>query len=93
VWELSALDGQQRWPTTLLVLPPLPADELHRRWERFVPLLKDTAMAGHRLPTDPAQVLVITGSVSSGWTAITAARRDEWTYGAALVVGAGITAV
>jgi hypothetical protein len=87
-WELSALDDRQRWSTTLLVLPPLLPDELRRRWMQFVSLLSRTALAGHDLPVDPAHILVATATPESGWTVITAARRDEWTYAAALSAAA-----
>jgi hypothetical protein len=85
-WELSAVDGHQRWPTTVLVLPPLPSEQLRRRWTRFAALIDDTTMAGHHLPPDPTSVLVVTGSPATGWTAMTATRRDEWTYAAGLAV-------
>lgn len=90
-WELSAVDQQQRWPTTLLVLPPLPADDLRRRWTRFEPLLDDTTMARHGLPTDPAYTLVASGSPTRGWTGFVSTRRDEWTYAAALATAADLT--
>jgi hypothetical protein len=83
-WELATVDGQQRWASTLLVLPPLAHDVLRHRWSRFAPLLEGTTMADHPLPADPARTLVLTGSPSVGWSAVMAARRDEWTYAAAL---------
>ena len=88
MWELSAIDNQRRWPTTLLVLPPLPADELRRRWTQFVPLLNNMSMTGHSLPAEPGRVLVATASTTSGWTVMTATRRNEWTYRAALIAAA-----
>lgn len=88
MWELSAIDNQRRWSTTLLVLPPLPADELRRRWTQFVPLLNNMSMTGHSLPAEPGQVLVATASTTSGWTVMTATRRNEWTYRAALIAAA-----
>jgi hypothetical protein len=83
-WELRTIDAQQLWHTTLLVFPPLPDDAVGARWREFAPLLEDTAMAGHALPADPAGTLGLVGSPSTGWTAVTAARRDEWAYTAAL---------
>jgi hypothetical protein len=87
-WELAALDDRRRWSTTLLVLPPLPPDELRGRWRNFLSLLGGTALAGHDLQIDPAGILVATATPASGWTVITATRRDEWTYAAALSAAA-----
>jgi hypothetical protein len=59
---------------------------MHARWERFTKVFADTAMARHPIPLDPASMLVLLGSVATGWSAVTADRRTEWTYAEALAV-------
>jgi hypothetical protein len=82
---LSTIDRLNRWASVLLVLPPVSVEEVRSRWDDFSNLLEPTAMAAHRVPADcPTRALVIAGTPESGWTAITADRRDEWTYTAAL---------
>jgi hypothetical protein len=83
-WEVKAIDDQQLWPSTLVVLPPLPDDVVRHRWDQLATLVAGTAMAGHGLPADPARVLLLLRNARGGWTAVTAARRDEWAYRAAL---------
>lgn len=83
-WELRAVDSQGLWSKTLLVLPPVPDTAMQTRWERFTKTLADTAMAHHPLPSNPAGMLVLLGSLAAGWSAVTADQRTEWTYAEAL---------
>lgn len=83
-WELSAVDSHGLWSKTLLLLPPVPDATLQTRWEQFTKVLTDTAMARHPLPVDPARTLVLLGSLTAGWSAVTADQRTEWTYAEAL---------
>lgn len=85
-WELRAVDSHRLWFKTLLVLPPVPNSTMHARWERFTKVFADTAMARHPIPLDPASMLVLLGSIATGWSAVTADRRTEWTYAEALAV-------
>lgn len=71
-----------RW---CFVLPPVPDVTMRARWERFIKVFTDTAMARHPIPSDPARTLALLGSLNAGWSAITADQRTEWTYAEALV--------
>jgi hypothetical protein len=83
-WELRAVDAQGLWFKTLLVLPPVPDAAMQTRWERFTKTFTDTAMAHHPLPSNPAGMLVLLGSLAAGWSAVTADQRTEWSYAEAL---------
>lgn len=75
-WELRAGDSHRLWFKTLLVLPPVRNSMMHARWERFTKVFADTAMARHPIPLDPASMLVLLGSIATGWSAVTADRVD-----------------
>src|SRR5947209_9282729 len=75
-WELRAGDSHRGWFKTLLVLPPVRNSMMHARWERFTKVFADTAMARHPIPLDPASMLVLLGSIATGWSAVTADRVD-----------------
>lgn len=83
-WELRAIDSCGLWSKTLLLLPPVRDSELHARWERFATVFTDTAMAPHPVPADSTRILVLLGSPTAGWFAITADQRTERTYTEAL---------
>jgi hypothetical protein len=85
-WELRTIDSQGLWWKTLLVLPPVSDVTMNTRWERFAKVFTDTVMARRPLTLDPARTLVLFGSVTTGWSAITADQRTEWTYAEALAV-------
>jgi hypothetical protein len=85
-WELHAIDAHGLWPKTLLVLPPVPAIAIHARWDKFAKVFTDTTMGRHPLALDPEWTLAIFGSVATGWSAITAEQRTEWTYAEALAI-------
>jgi hypothetical protein len=89
-WELRAIDSHGLWWKTLLVLPPVPEIAMRPRWERFTAVFTDTAMAHHPITADPARTLAFFGSVTTGWSAITANQRTEWTYAEALATATTI---
>ena len=83
VWELQQVTDRGRWPGTLVVVPPLPDQQVRARFAAF------SAAGGERwpfrsaLPTDPARVLALTRR-NDEWVAITANHRTEWTCAAAV---------
>jgi hypothetical protein len=83
-WELRVIDSQGLWSKTLLVFPPVPDSEMRTRWDRFTKVFVDTAMARHPIPADSTRTLALLGSVTTGWLAIIADQRTEWTYVEAL---------
>jgi hypothetical protein len=84
-WELREIDSQGLWSKTLLVLPPVPDVTVQTRWELFTTVFTDTTMARHPIPADPARTLALVGSLTVGWSAVTADQRTEWTYAEALM--------
>jgi hypothetical protein len=91
-WELRAVDSHGLWSKTLLLLPPVPDATIQTRWERFTIVFTDTAMARHPIPADPARTLVLLGSVTAGWSAVTADQRTEWTYAEGLAAATTMVA-
>jgi hypothetical protein len=83
-WELRTIDSKRLWYKTLLVLPSVPDSTMHTRWEQFSNVFTDTAMAHHPMPPDPTHILTLFGSPATGWSAVTADQRTEWTYAEAL---------
>ena len=61
---------------------------MHPRWEQFTNVFADTAMAHHPVPPAPTHILTLFGSPATGWSAVTADQRTEWTYAEALATAA-----
>ncbi len=81
-WELAQVSTEDRWPRTVVVVPPVAPEELRTRWERFATESADWPTATE-LRSDPSQVLAMIRR-GGRWVAITGSKRTEWTYAAAL---------
>ena len=82
-WELQAVSEYGYWDKTLVVVPPVRAEHLQRRWQEF-----RAAYAGLWPFTVPGPVedprALVLAFRRGQWIAITADRRTEWSYSAAL---------
>ena len=87
-WELEAVSACGHWAKTLIVVPPVPPPDLQRRWQRFL-----EAWATFRPFTFPVSAedpgALVVAFRNGKWTVITADRRTEWSYGAALKQAGG----
>jgi hypothetical protein len=82
-WELRAVAEHGQWDKALVVVPPLPAEQLQARWRAFGAEragLWPFTVAG---PVADPRALVLAFR-HGRWNAITADRRTEWSYAAAL---------
>lgn len=82
-WELETVSANRHWHKTLIVVPPVPPEDLQRRWPGFLDACARLWPFTSQLPTDDPRTLVVAFR-NSGWMAITADRRTEWSYSAAL---------
>jgi len=82
-WELEAVSEHGYWDKTLVIVPPVRAEELQRRWQEF-----RAAYAGLWPFTVPGPVedprALLLAFRQGQWTSVTADRRTEWSYSAAL---------
>ena len=82
-WELQTVSEHGYWDKTLVIVPPVRAEHLQRRWQEFraaYPGLWPFTVAG--LVEDPRALLL--AFRQGQWMSITADRRTEWSYSAAL---------
>ena len=83
LWELQAISASRYWGKTLILVPPVSAEDLMLRWQAFL------SSGGKRwpftlpLPAENPRALVLAFR-NKRWSLITADRRSEWSYGAAL---------
>ncbi len=80
-WELEAVSASGYWDKTLIVVPPVRAEQLRARWhgllgDRLWPFTVPGPVA------DPNALVLAFGN--GQWHVISADRRTEWSYGAAL---------
>lgn len=80
-WELETVSANRHWNKTLLVIPPVPLEDLQRRWQGFLGACARLFTAP--LPAGDPRALVVAYR-NSRWMVITADRRTEWSYSAAL---------
>jgi hypothetical protein len=80
-WELETVSANRHWNKTLLVVPPVPPEDLQRRWRGFLDAC--TRLFTSPLPAEDPRALVVAYR-NSAWMVITADRRTEWSYSAAL---------
>ena len=80
-WELETVSANRHWNKTLLVIPPVPPEDLQRRWQGFLDAC--ARLFTSPLPAADPRALVVAYR-NSGWMVITADRRTEWSYSAAL---------
>ena len=82
-WELRAVAEHGQWDKALVVVPPVPAEQLQARWRAFGAAcagLWPFTVAG---PLADPRALVLAFRYGR-WNVITADRRTEWSYAAAL---------
>lgn len=82
-WELQTVSATKQWHKTLIVIPPVPGEELQRRWQGFADAGATLWPLALLVPVEDPDALVLAFQ-HSRWTAIIADRRTEWSYGAAL---------
>ena len=80
-WELEAVSGHGYWDKALIVVPPVRAEQLQARWRGLLGMgLWPFTVPG---PVDDPHALVL--ALRNGrWHVISADRRTEWSYSAAL---------
>lgn len=84
-WELTHIVQSGHLGKTVLVVPPVDADEIRNRWKFVADALVSAGAGQHPLPADPACLVVARVRVGDGpMTAYCADRRDEATYRAAV---------
>lgn len=81
-WELRTVSEHGYWDKTLVVVPPVPANQLHDRWQGF------RAACGRFWPFTVTGAVTDSGALTLAfrddrWQVTRADRRTEWTYGAA----------
>jgi hypothetical protein len=82
-WELRAVAEHGQWDKALVVVPPVPAEQLQARWRAFGAGragLWPFTVAG---PVADPRALILAFRYGR-WNVITADRRTEWSYAAAL---------
>jgi hypothetical protein len=82
-WELETVSANRYWNKTLLVVPPVPPEDLQRRWQGFLDACARLWPFTSPLPAEDPRALLVAYR-NSGWMVITADRRTEWSYSAAL---------
>ena len=84
-WELTHIVQSGHLGKTVLVVPPVDADEIRHRWKFVADALVSAGAGQHPLPADPACLVVARVRDGDGpMTAYCADRRDESTYRAAV---------
>ena len=89
VWELQQINDRGHWARTLVVVPPVKAEQARWRFGAFAAAGPSRWPFRDRLPADPARVLVLS-RLHDTWVACTADERTEWTYAAALQAALGL---
>jgi hypothetical protein len=83
LWELQAVSASRYWRKTLIVVPPVSAEDLLARWQAFWQACGKLWPFTLPMPAEDLGALVIAFR-NNRWSLITADRRSEWSYGAAL---------
>jgi hypothetical protein len=84
LWELETVSVRRQWDKTLIVVPPVRPENLERRWKTFLDATGKLWPSTMRPPPVHDPHALVLAFRDNAWTVITARRRDEWTYGAAL---------
>jgi hypothetical protein len=82
-WEVERISELGLWSKVVLLFPPVPEEELARRWRNF----REGTVQGMRelaLPLASTGALTAVVTTAPAATFYGGARRDEWGYGAAL---------
>jgi hypothetical protein len=88
LWELQAVSASRYWKKTLILVPPVSPGDLLSRWQAFLHACSDLWPFTLPLPSDNPRALVMAFR-NNKWSLITADRRSEWSYGAALTQAIG----
>jgi len=78
-WELRTVAQHGQWDKALVVVPPVPAEQLRARWRGF-----GAARAGFWPGTMADPHALVLALRHDRWDVTTADRRTEWSYAAAL---------
>lgn len=82
-WELDTISASQHWAKTLILIPPVPADALSDRWQAFRDSYGTHWPFSVPLTLDGPGPLALT-FCDAEWTVLSAWRRHEWAYTAAI---------
>ncbi|HXC81333.1 MAG TPA: hypothetical protein VNV62_05705 [Trebonia sp.] len=82
-WELDTISASQHWAKTLILIPPVPADALSDRWQAFRDAYGTHWPFSVPLTLDGPGPLALTFG-DADWTVLSAWRRHEWAYTAAI---------
>lgn len=85
LWELKTVTASKHWDKTIIVVPPVPPQDLARRWQGFRYVCGTLWPFTFPLPTDITSALLLTFR-SDRWTVTIADRKSEWSYSAALTL-------
>lgn len=83
LWELQAVSAAGHWDKTIIVVPPVSPAQLQRRWQAFQEAVARIWPFTIALPAEDTAALVLAFR-NGAWQEITADRRTEWSYRAAL---------
>lgn len=83
LWELQTVSASRYWDKTLILVPPVPPDDLLSRWQVFLRGCGRLWPFTAPLPSADPRALVLAFR-NNKWTLIIADRRSEWSYGAAV---------
>ncbi len=83
LWELQTVSASRYWAKTLILVPPVSPDDLLSRWQAFLRACDRLWPFTLPLPSDDPRALMMAFR-NNKWSLITADRRSEWSYGAAL---------
>jgi len=83
IWELERVSASRHWDKTLILVPPVPADLLQRRWQAFRQACMRLWPLTSLLTVEGPGALALTFR-DNAWTVITADRQNEWAYSAVL---------
>lgn len=82
-WELQTVAAHGYWDKTLVAVPPVRTDQLQHRWREFRGAAAGLWPFTVPGPAESPHALVLAFR-NGRWEVITADRRSEWSYGAAL---------
>ena len=80
VWELGQVVNGGHVAKTFFVFPPVPPDELGRRWNHTVSSLERAGQPVGPLPVPPSRIHTVRLDADGTPTVTYASRRDEATY-------------
>ena len=83
LWELQTVSANRHWDKTLVIVPPVSPEHLRQRWQALLGACARLWPFTFPLPADDPRALVLAFR-NSQWKVITADRRTEWSYGAAV---------